>query len=95
MGRQAVSIARLKTVRHQGQAVALAPKEGIDADEGQEPVRLLGVVGRHRRKDREHVEHRIRQLEISLGQVQSELNRLAYHVGHRNGREQRQENGHE
>ncbi|MDH4139028.1 MAG: hypothetical protein OEV43_00460 [Coriobacteriia bacterium] len=47
------------------------------------------------RKDREHVEHRIRQLEISLGQVQSELNRLAYHVGHRNGREQRQENGHE
>jgi hypothetical protein len=27
--------------------------------------------------------------------VQSELNRLAYHVGHRNGREQRQENEHE
>lgn len=43
------------------------------------------------RKDREHVEHRIRQLEIGLGQVQSEINRLAYHVGHRNGREQRQE----
>lgn len=47
------------------------------------------------RKDREHVEHRIRQLEIGLGQVQNELNRLAYHVGHRNGREQRQqENAH-
>ena len=43
------------------------------------------------RKDREHVEHRIRQLEIGLGQVQSELTRLSYHVGHRNGREQRQE----
>lgn len=47
------------------------------------------------RKDREHVEHRIRQLEIGLGQVQSELTRLSYHVGQRNGREQRQENGHE
>ena len=47
------------------------------------------------RKDREHVEHRIRQLEIGLGQVQSELNRLAYQVGHRNGREQRQETHHE
>jgi tRNA A58 N-methylase Trm61 len=40
------------------------------------------------RKDRELVEHRIRQLEIGLGQVRSELTRLAFGVGHMKGREQ-------
>jgi hypothetical protein len=33
------------------------------------------------RKDRELVEHRIRQLELGLGQVRSELTRLSYTVG--------------
>lgn len=42
------------------------------------------------RKDRELVEHRIRQLEIGLGQVRSELTRLAFSVGHMKGREQNQ-----
>ena len=61
-------------------------------------ARLEGRIenlGTEIRKDREHVEHRIRQLEIGLGQLQSEINRLAYHVGQRNGREQRQEIKHE
>ena len=39
------------------------------------------------RKDRELYEHRIRQLEIGIGQVRSELTRLAYSVGHMKGRE--------
>lgn len=57
-------------------------------------ARLEGRIenlGTEIRKDREHVEFRIRQLEIGLGQVQTEINRLAYHVGLRNGREQRQD----
>lgn len=57
-------------------------------------ARLEGRIdnlGTEIRKDREHVEHRIRQLEIGLGQLQTEITRLAYNVGHRNGREQRQE----
>lgn len=33
------------------------------------------------RKDREHVEHRIRQLEVGLSQVRAELSRLSYSVG--------------
>jgi hypothetical protein len=33
------------------------------------------------RKDREHVEHRIRQLEVGMSQVRAELSRLSYSVG--------------
>ena len=39
------------------------------------------------RKDRELVEHRIRQLEIGLGQVRSELTRLSFSVGSMKGRD--------
>jgi len=39
------------------------------------------------RKDRELVEHRIRQLEIGLGQVRSELTRLSFSVGAMKGRD--------
>jgi hypothetical protein len=49
------------------------------------------------RKDRELVEHRIRQLEIGLGQVRSELTRLSFSVGSMKGRDHphHQETDHE
>lgn len=47
------------------------------------------------RKDRELVEHRIRQLEIGLGQVRSELVRLSYSVGKHHERESIKETHHE
>lgn len=47
------------------------------------------------RKDRELVEHRIRQLEIGLGQVRSELVRLSYSVGKQHERESIKETHHE
>jgi hypothetical protein len=39
------------------------------------------------RKDRELVEHRIRQLEIGMSQVRAELSRLSYSVGGLNRQE--------
>lgn len=41
----------------------------------------IELLGTEIRKDREHVEHRIRQLEMSTAQVRAELSRLSYSVG--------------